>query len=151
MSAWVPWINSEDKCPKCGGNNLQYDSLCVLTSYPAQYKLRCLNCGEHFFSGSFHSDIYKTVTVNSNGDIYEAEFPEISGTFMTGTTIENCDIPFEGWNNRGWICSKCGASLSPSTSYCPFCSPKRGCTYGTSTKDGVSNFYQTTSLNIKED
>ena len=29
------------------------------------------------------------------------------------------------WGQQGWICSKCGKSLSPYQSFCPFCSDNR--------------------------
>lgn len=27
------------------------------------------------------------------------------------------------FNKKGWVCTKCGAVLSPDTPFCPFCMP----------------------------
>jgi len=32
-------------CPKCGGGPVMKDMTVVLTSYPAQYRVRCAKCG----------------------------------------------------------------------------------------------------------
>ena len=41
-------------------------------------------------------------------------------TNTTRATIPNYSN--HGWVRQGWQCPKCGAILSPSTSFCPFCS-----------------------------
>lgn len=45
------------------------------------------------------------------------------------------DYPVSGCYQQGWICPKCGAVLSPSTIFCPFCT--HGNNKSTTTSDRI--------------
>lgn len=43
---WVPVYSVT--CPKCGKQHIEYNPTMCLTTYPAQYSCRCLDCQETF-------------------------------------------------------------------------------------------------------
>ena len=45
------------------------------------------------------------------------------------------DYPVSGFYQQGWVCPKCGAVLSPSTIFCPFCT--HGSNKSTATSDRI--------------
>lgn len=127
---WEPWTGS-NRCPNCGGDEIEYSTLYILTSNPYQTKLRCKSCDYHFSSGVQTIDLIDKDKLNKAYD-YVKDFwgiPEIRDP-LPG------EAPYIGdWQPSypeiylphkdapvGWICPKCGRALAPHLDSCPYCS-----------------------------
>ena len=84
------------KCPICGKES-------VISSG----KICCIHCGYVW------GDLLQTTEKKSTDGLAT---PSNTGT---ATILNNSS---NGFVQRGWQCPKCGAILSPSTMWCPFCS-----------------------------
>ena len=104
---WEPWTGS-NRCPNCGGSEIECNSLYILTSNPPQHQLRCKSCGHHFASGFEHDQ--SILNIPKVGDWPPAQTPcdPLPATDKTTT--------------YGWICPKCGRALAPHMDSCPYCS-----------------------------
>lgn len=134
---WERW-NGSHKCPKCGSDDIEYNTQLVLTSYPPQSQLRCKSCG-HIFSSGYKSDLIDHDALNKVYDEVKKSFgiPEIRdplpgeapyiGDWPSSPKITdplpNYPELDRGNMNYGWICPKCGRVLAPHVSSCPNCSP----------------------------
>ena len=123
---WEPWTGS-NRCPNCGGSEIEYNTRLVLTSYPPQSQLRCKDCGHHFSSGF--------VAEWTDNDSLSKEWQHdqsILGIPKVGDwppAPTPCDppsypeiYPFDKSSQVGWICPKCGRCLAPHLDSCPYCS-----------------------------
>ena len=126
---WEPW-DIGDKCPNCGGDEIEYNTMLVLTSYPPKSQLRCKSCGHHFSSG------YKTDLIDNDelNKLYE-HVKDIWGIPEIRDPLPG-EAPYIGdWQPSypeiyllhkdaqvGWICPKCGRCLAPHLDSCPYCS-----------------------------
>lgn len=133
LAEWAPWSGS-NKCPECGSTNIEYNTMVILTTYPAQHQLRCKACGHYFSSGMFFSK-------NTNKDALDKlwkqdqsiiNIPQV-GDWPPGPQVGDWPIEPEPPSYpditipkkdspMGWICPKCGRSLAPHMDSCPYCS-----------------------------
>ena len=134
-SEWERWTGS-NKCPMCDGDEIEYNTQIVLTSYPAQAQLRCKSCGHHFSSG-FKSECTDNDALNKlwKHDQSILGIPQVGDWPFTPTITDPMPgtdnwIPYSptpNENNKvimyGWVCPKCGAVLAPHVNSCPHCSP----------------------------
>lgn len=91
------WEPATAICPKCGSKHVAINTMCVLTTYPAQYQYKCSNC-EHRWTS------YEVQNLGS----------------MQGWPILEMEKPAY-FGQMGWICPKCGRVYSPTTEQCLFC------------------------------
>lgn len=128
---WEPWTGS-NRCPHCGGAEIEYNTGLVLTSYPPQSQLRCKHCG-HIFSSGIES---AKISPDELNKLFEHD-QSILGTPYIGDPPPGIipqigDWPFAPTPNEpnhiapspnyGWICPKCGRCLAPHVDSCPHCS-----------------------------
>lgn len=104
--------------------------------------MKCLSCGAEMtntIGGNYHCPacgfavndlVYRGgKTANSINDGPNPPIVDNNVAYPNiGDSPDNCF-----WAPRGWICPKCGATLSPSTTFCPFCAPGNNKTTITST------------------
>ena len=79
---------------------------------------KCPKCG------GTHTEYDIANVLTSLPQQYNARCKECFHTFYTyGPSVPDCTKPYLiGDFNRGWICPKCGAAVSPSEKVCPVCS-----------------------------
>lgn len=109
------WISYPHKCPKCGGDQ-EYNCMMVLTSYPAQYEVRCKKCGNISYSGSY------TIKVNDPDlpdSLITPPDPGLPGYPSPGLPSypNQPEKPSYG-GSYGWICPKCGKVWAPHVNFC---------------------------------
>ena len=123
---WEPWTGS-NRCPNCGGSEIEYNTKVVLASYPPQSSLRCKSCGHHFGSG-FSAEWTNDDALNKlwQHDQSILGIPQV-GDWPPAPTP--CDppsypdiYPLDKNSQVGWICPKCGRCLAPHIDSCPYCS-----------------------------
>lgn len=111
------WISYPHKCPKCGGDQ-EYNCMMVLTSYPAQYEVRCKKCGNISYTGSY------TIKINDPDlpdSLITPPDPGLPGYPSPGLPSypnqpQKPDYGYGG--SYGWICPKCGKVWAPHVNFC---------------------------------
>ena len=126
---WEPWDGS-NRCPNCGGDEIECNTQLVLTSYPPQSQLRCKKCG-HIFSSGFGDSRHKALDdALWQHDQSILGIPQV-GDWPPGPTVTDPMPSLDGWKPfptpnttgvYGWICPKCGRALAPHLQSCPYCS-----------------------------
>lgn len=126
---WESWTGT-NKCPHCGGTEIEYNTRAILTTHPAQSQLRCKKCG-HIFSSGFTAEWTNDDVLNvTPGTLTPGVTPLPYITPRQGSTpfIPNesippyeCTPPSQRAHNTGWICPKCGRCLAPHVDSCPYC------------------------------
>lgn len=111
MKEWEPYCG---RCPKCGSTHIEFQTGIMLTSNPPQLNLRCVDCGNRFFSG--HIETYTPIL----RDPLPGEVPYI-GDPLPGTPDPWNPVEPAPIKQYGWICPKCGRVLAPHMDTCKFC------------------------------
>ena len=123
---WERWTGS-NKCPNCGGDEIEYNTMIVLTSNPPQSQLRCKSCG-HYFSSGINTEQIDNDALNKLWEHVQSilGIPQV-GDWPPGPMP--CDPPSypdiyipRKESQVGWICPKCGRCLAPHLNSCPYCS-----------------------------
>ena len=133
---WERWTGS-NRCPNCGGAEIEYNTQIVLASYPPQSQLRCKSCG-HIFSSGVASEWTNKDTLDELwqhdqsilntpyiGDPPPGTMPQIGDWPFIPSIPESPsypDIYIPSKDSKvGWICPKCGRCLAPHVDSCPHC------------------------------
>ena len=111
---WERWTGS-NKCPKCGGDEIEYNTQLVLTSYPPQSQLRCKSCG-HYFSSGIKIEYTNNDVLNK---LWEHD-QSILNIPKVGDWPQPGDLPpaTDKTTMYGWICPKCGKVNAPHRDFC---------------------------------
>ena len=125
---WERWTGS-NRCPNCGGDEIEYNTIMVLTSNPPQSRLRCKRCGHHFNSGTTPRPVRQDDFVDRTylDELFKHDqsilgIPQV-GDWPPCDPPSYPDIYLPDKNSRvGWICPKCGRCLAPHVNSCPHCS-----------------------------
>ena len=128
---WERWTGS-NKCPICGGDEIEYNTQIALASNPPQSQLRCKSCG-HYFSSGFEAEWTNNDALNKpfehDQSILHRPYigdPAPGLAPYIGDPLPNVVEPLPATNKTtmyGWICPKCGRVLAPHVDSCPHCSP----------------------------
>lgn len=125
---WERWTGS-NKCPMCGGDDIEYNTQIILTSYPPQSQLRCKSCG-HYFSSGIKTEWTDNDTLNK---LWEQDQSILHGPYIgdppPGTIPHIGDWPpaptpcdplpaTDKTTMYGWICPKCGKVNAPHRDFC---------------------------------
>ena len=119
LEKWERWTGS-NRCPHCGGAEIEYNTQVVLTSYPPQSQLRCKHCG-HIFSSGFAAE---WTTKDALDELWEHDqsilgIPQVGDWPPSPTPCDPIGVPQQ--LSYGWICPKCGRCLAPHVDSCPYC------------------------------
>ena len=132
---WAPWTGS-NKCPTCGGHNIEVNTTICLTTYPAQSQLRCKDCGHYFASGIFsrntNEDSLEGAWKHDQSILNIPKFGDAPNTPQVGDwppywpseqeppSYPDINIPGKG-STSGWVCPKCGRCWAPHVMGCSHC------------------------------
>lgn len=116
IDSQINMFPSFKECPLCHSTNTEVKIDVALATYPCKYNYHCKDCNEWFLS----TDCLVIV----NDPLYANE--------PTLATPES-NYPM------GWVCPKCGASVSPYQSYCPCCNGTNLTPTGTCETSGASS------------
>ena len=92
--------------------------------------MKCPKCGQEMYSMESGSDTERGNYVDTKYICPICHY-EVSDKFNDLVYRAPLFQPSYSTTNYGWICPKCGAVLSPSTTECPYCTPHNKSTCGT--------------------
>ena len=122
---WERWTGS-NRCPHCGGAEIEYNAYMMLASYPPQNQLRCKDCG-HIFSSGFSAEWTNDDALDKlwQHDQSILGIPKVGDWPLAPTPCDppsypDIYIPGNG-SKVGWICPRCGRCLAPHVDSCPHC------------------------------
>lgn len=117
---WESWPRS-NRCPNCGSDEIEYNTMIILTSHPPQAQLRCKSCG-HYFSSGHQEDLIDRDVLDKAWEHTQSilGIPRVGDWPPAPTLYDPLDIQQQ--LNYGWICPKCGRCLAPHVNSCPHCS-----------------------------
>ena len=119
---WERWTGS-NRCPNCGGDEIEYNTMMTLTSNPPQAQLRCKSCGHRFGSG-FAAEWTDNDALSKEWQHDQSilGIPRVGDWPPAQQPGDWSLTPTPNPLNYGWICPKCGRVLAPHVNSCPHCS-----------------------------